>query len=229
VLEPHAKHPHYTQGLLWDDNDDLLSATFQWSITAEPIPYVPDEEYRNEIAVNTLNSHSHLFKVVTPIKVNQLKLLLAEHPNPALVQSVCHSLRHRFWPHADTQHKTYPAMWDNSHHLIKTQAERDFLATQIDKEVAAGRYSENFGPDLLPGMYCSPIHTVPKPGTDDLRLINDQSDGEFLPNSMISREDIAGTCMDGIKSLGASLRAFHHEYRDEVELVIHKSDVHGAY
>jgi hypothetical protein len=51
---------------------------------------------------------------------------------------------------------------------IKTQAEREFLEAQIDKEVAAKRYLEDFGPDLLPGMYCSPIHTVPKPGTDSL-------------------------------------------------------------
>ena len=71
-----------------------------------------------------------------------------------------------------------------------------------------GRYSEAFGPDLLPGMYSSPVHAVDKPGTTTFRLINDQSAGEFSPNSMIDSEDVAGTCMDGIKSLGASLHAF---------------------
>ena len=95
--------------------------------------------------------------------------------------------------------------------------------------MAAARYSENFGPDLLPGMYCSPIHTIPKPGTDTLRLINDQSDGAFSPNSMISHDDVAGTCMDGIKSLGASLRTFRREHGDQVELVIYKSNIQGAY
>jgi hypothetical protein len=115
------------------------------------------------------------------------------------------------------------------HRPIKSQIERDFLETQIDKEVAAGWYSQNFGPNLLPGMYCSPIHTVPKPGTNTLRLINDQSDGDFSPNSMISHDDIAGTCMDGIKSLGASLRAFRKEHGDHVQLIIYKSDIQGAY
>jgi hypothetical protein len=118
---------------------------------------------------------------------------------------------------------------DNSHRPIKTEGEHDFLKTQIDKEVATKRYSEDFGPELLPGMYCSPIHTVPKPGTDSLRLINDQSDGEYSPNSMINHDDIAGTCMDGIKSLGASLRAFRKEQGEDIQLVMYKSDIQGAY
>jgi len=37
VLEPHAKRPRYTHRLLRDDNDDILSATAQWSLTADPI------------------------------------------------------------------------------------------------------------------------------------------------------------------------------------------------
>jgi len=145
------------------------------------------------------------------------------------MKSICQSLRSGFWPCADTHHETYPITWDNSHRPIRTDTERNFLEDQIDKEVAAGRYSEDFGPDLLPGMYCSPIHTVPKPGTDTLRLINDQSDGDFSPISMINHDDIAGTCMDGIKSLGASLRAFRREHGDHVQLIMHKSDIQGAY
>jgi hypothetical protein len=173
--------------------------------------------------------HPHLFQIVTPIKVDRLECLLGEHPNPSLIKSVCRSLRTGFWPQANTHHKTYPVTWDNSQRTVKSQAEQEFLESQMDKEVASGRYSEDFGPDLLPGMYCSPIHTVPKPGTDTFRLINDQSDGEFSPNSMIDRNDIAGTCMDGIKSLGASLRAFRQENGDDIELIMHKSDVQGAY
>jgi hypothetical protein len=190
---------------------------------------VPLEEFDNLAAVNTINTHPHLFEITTPIRVDRFEELLSEHPNQLTVESVCYSLRHGFWPHAHTHHEEYPLTWDNSHRPIKTQAEREFLEAQIDKEVAAKRYSEDFGPDLLPGMYCSPIHTVPKPGTDSLRLINDQSDGEFSPNSMINRDDIAGTCMDGIKSLGASLRAFRREHGEHVQLIMHKSDIQGAY
>ena len=143
--------------------------------------------------------------------------------------SVCHSLQHGFWPHAHTCHEEYLVMWDNLHRPIKSKAECVFLEVQIDKEVAAEHYSEDFSPNLLPGMYCSPIHTIPKPGTDTLQLINNQSNGAFSPNSMLSHDNVARMCMDSIKSLGASLRAFCREQGDQVELVIYKSDIQGAY
>jgi hypothetical protein len=41
ALEPRAKRPRYTRGLLWDNDDDTLSATAQWSLTAKPVPSVP--------------------------------------------------------------------------------------------------------------------------------------------------------------------------------------------
>lgn len=229
MLEPHGKRPRYAQGLLWDNGDETLSATAMWSITAEPVPMVPAEEYENTAAVETIKTHPHLFAITTPIKVDRLEELLYEHPNQPTVESVCHSLCHGFWPHAHTQHERYPVTWDNSHRLIKTESERNFLNTQIDKEVATKRYSDDFGPELLLGMYCLPIHTIPKPGMDTLRLINDQSDGEYLPNSMINHEDIAGTCMDGIKSLRASLRAFQKEQGEDIQLVMYKCDIQGAY
>jgi hypothetical protein len=78
-------------------------------------------------------------------------------------------------------------------------------------------------------MYLLPLHTIPKEGSDGLQLINDQSAGEYSPNSMISCDDIAGTCMDGIKELGASLGAYWEENGSDVQLVIWKSDIHGAY
>ena len=65
-------------------------------------------------------------------------------------------------------HEEYPVTWDNLHCPIKSEAECVFLEAQIDKEVATEHYSEDFSPDLLPGVYCSPIHTIPKPGTNIL-------------------------------------------------------------
>ena len=126
-------------------------------------------------------------------------------------------------------HEEYLVTWDNSHRSIKSEVKCDFLEAQIDKEVTTECYSEDSGFDHLPGMYCSPIHTIPKPGMDTLRLINNQSNSNFSPNSMISHDDIARTCMDSIKSLGASLHAFHWEHGDHVELIIYKSDIQGAY
>jgi hypothetical protein len=40
-LEPCAKCPRYAQGLLWDDEDDVLSTTAQYSLTTAPVPQVP--------------------------------------------------------------------------------------------------------------------------------------------------------------------------------------------
>ena len=46
---------------------------------------------------------------------------------------------------------------------------------------------------------------------------------------MISRDDITGTCMDGIREFGASLLAYREIHGNDVQLVIWKSDIHGAY
>ncbi|OJA11010.1 hypothetical protein AZE42_13529, partial [Rhizopogon vesiculosus] len=45
----------------------------------------------------------------------------------------------------------------------KTDTQLQFLDAQIQEEVRAGRLSESFGTQLLPGMYSIPIHAVPKP------------------------------------------------------------------
>jgi hypothetical protein len=119
--------------------------------------------------------------------------------------------------------------WDFSDRPPKSDEHGAFIAKQVETEVHLGRYSDAFGPDLLLGMYSSPIHAVPKPGSDALRLINDQSAGEFSPISMIDSENVAGTCMDGIKLLGASLHAFCKAEGDDIELVMWKSDIQMAY
>jgi hypothetical protein len=46
--------------------------------------------------------------------------------------------------------------------------------------------------DLLPGMYSTPIHVVPKPHSTKLRLIVDHSAGSYSLNSMIDLSDTAG-------------------------------------
>ena len=46
---------------------------------------------------------------------------------------------------------------------------------------------------------------------------------------MILREDVAGTCMDGIRSPGTALLWFQEEYGDDIELVIYKSDISHVY
>ena len=227
-FEPRAKRPRYTRGLLWDAGDDRLSVTAQYSLTAAPVPRVPDKELENKELINTIKTHPHLFKIDCPILVDRFEELLASHPNQPFVKSVCRALREGFWPYADTKYGDYPTTWDFSEREPRDPEHALFIANQVEAEVQKGRYSEDFGPDLLPGMYSTPVHAVPKPGTDTFQLINDQSAGEFSPNSMIHLDDIAGTCMDGIKSLGTSLLAHRATFGDE-ELVIFKADIKEAY
>ena len=113
----------------------------------------------------------------------------------------------------------------NRNILPKVDRVQDFLLEQHEKEIKVGRFSEPFR-DLLPGMNVVPIHTIPKPG-DKLRLIVDHSASTCSINSMIDRESISGVKLDGIRTLGDSIRVFHVNYLDGLAplLVLWKSDV----
>lgn len=98
----------------------------------------------------------------------------------------------------------------------------------MQEEIRQGRVSESFGQQLLPGMYSVPMHTVPKPNTDKLRLVVDHTAGEYSLNSMIESDSIKGTKLDGLHSLGASLLQYRELHPDD-ELVMFKSDVSQAF
>lgn len=92
------------------------------------------------------------------------------HPNTPFVESVLTSLREGFWPWVDTRHGDgYPETWDNSWAPPASKAEQAFLANQRDVEIEKHRFSPQFGPDLLPGMYSTPVLAVPKPHSEKLR------------------------------------------------------------
>lgn len=99
------------------------------------------------------------------------------------MESVCTSLWEGFWPWANTQREEYPVTWDFTERPLKTECEASFLRDQRDIELRADRYSEDFRTHLLPGMYSTPIHTVSKPRSEKLRLVNDHSAGTFSLNS----------------------------------------------
>jgi len=194
-----------------------------------PLPRPPANEYNNQSLLDTVRNYAYLFETKVLIKVDHFKAMLRRHPNQPLVDSICRALREGFWPWADTHPLSYPESWDNSDRLIKSEPERLFINVQVTKEVGLGRYSQPFRPVFLPGMYSSPLHTVPKEGSTGFRLIKDQSDSIYSPNSMISRDNIAGTCMDGLKQLGASLHDFQRVHGDHMWLVMWKSDIQSAY
>ncbi|KZT19402.1 hypothetical protein NEOLEDRAFT_1077945 [Neolentinus lepideus HHB14362 ss-1] len=195
-----------------------------------PLPDVPEKELRNTAVTRTLTEYPHLFKIVTPINVDRFEELTQTHPNQPFVKSVCKGLREGFWSYADAFPDSYPDMFDNCAGGPKDERQARFMQDQRDDEIRQDRYSQTFGTNLLPGMYNIPIHAVPKPPIDSgkLRLVIDMSAGEFAPNSVISRESIAGLHLDGMRVLGEALIRFRAKYPN-VRLVMFKSDVSQAY
>ena len=228
--ENSPKRPKYLQRSVWANLDDLLpfSPTAASTVTDDPLPRPSREEFENTDAILTISKNPDLFRIITPINVDKFEQLLIAHPNQPFVESVCTSLREGFWPWACTQKEEYPITWDFSNRPPKNEHEAIFLRGQRDIEVAAERYSEDFGTDLLPGMYSTPIHAVPKPRSEKLRLVNDHSAGPFSLNSMIAREDIAGAKMDSIADLVEALLRYRADHLNK-KLVMFKSDVSAAY
>ena len=226
----HLKRPKYLERSVWanPDSSPSYSPTARCTLTNAPLPRPDPDEFDNTEAMTTIQQNPHLFRIVTPIKVNRFEELLATHPNQPFVESVCVSLREGFWPWAHTQRDLYPGTWDFSDRPPKTEREADFLRTQRDAEIAAGRFSEDFGPDLLPGMYSTPVHAIPKPRSEKLRLVNDHSAGPFSLNSMILREDVAGAQMDTVSNLVTALLRYRRLH-PVTPLIIFKSDVASAY
>ena len=226
ALERRGHRPRFARQLIWDAVPEEIGPTAMYSLTAEPLPRPPLSAFTKTL-LKTISENPDLFKITCLIHVNVFESLLIDHPNPLFCQSVFTGLREGFWPWPDKP-ENYPETHDNSCRPPKTDEDRIFLAHQVLSEQKAGRLSPPFGPDLLPGMYSPPVHTIPKPSSEKLRMVVDHSAGKYSLNSMIDPKDIAGVKLDGIHSLGASLRAFRVN-NPETDLVIFKSDVGAAY
>ncbi|KAH9950547.1 hypothetical protein B0H21DRAFT_674457, partial [Amylocystis lapponica] len=198
--------PRYLRGLLWSDGPPRVRLAADISLTEVPLPDVPEVFRQNSVVNQTLRARPDLFQIVTPIDVEEFEFLLGNHPNQPFVQSVLRGLREGFWPWAEMPGERYPDTWDASKPPPADPREAQFLRDQRDEEVSLGRFSPSFGTKLLPGMYSMPIHAVPKPRSDKLRLVTNHSAGEYSLNSMISHEAIAGVVLDSIPALGQMLR-----------------------
>ncbi|PBK87350.1 hypothetical protein ARMGADRAFT_856615, partial [Armillaria gallica] len=151
-----------------------------------PVPRPPAKEFENAEAIKTIEDHPQLFKITTPIKVDVLESYLEDHPNPGFVSSVMTALKEGFWPWADTHHTAdFPITLDNARMSPRSGMEQQFITKYRDEEIAAGRFSEGFGPNLLPGMYSTPVHAVPKPHSEDFHMVSNMSAGPHAPNRMI--------------------------------------------
>ncbi|KAJ7040083.1 hypothetical protein C8F04DRAFT_948817, partial [Mycena alexandri] len=200
-LEPRAKRPRYLRDFIWTGSDTHHSPTAKATEVDPPLPRPPLSEY-TPTALKTIGENEHLFKIISPIDADTFESLLTDHPNQPFVQSVLAGLRAGFWPWADTSPGVYPETYDVSDCPLNSEKERQFVRDQRDVELQLGRFSPSFGPDLLPGMYSMPIHVVPKPNSEKLRLIVNHKMGVFSLNSMIPRDAIAGSALDTLKNLG---------------------------
>ncbi|KAF8219372.1 hypothetical protein L208DRAFT_1551270 [Tricholoma matsutake] len=77
-------------------------------------------------------------------------------------------------------------------------------------------------------MHASPIHAVPKPHSEKLHMVINQSMGKFATNTMIKCEDIKGFPLDNMRHLGAGLLVRHCAAPSHL-FIIFKSDVMEAY
>ena len=73
-----------------------------------------------------------------------------------------------------------------------------------------------------------PIHTVPKPHSEDLRLVTDHSAGPFSLNSMIDHTCVTGFPLDNMHHLGEMLLNTRRSIGN-VLLTLWKSDIADAY
>ena len=115
---------------------------------------------------------------------------------------MCRGLREGFWPYAKIDPDA-PKTFDYSKRDlddIGAAAVRDLC----EEEIKASRYSEPFGPDLLPGMYSQPIGVVPKPHSADLCIVIDQSVGPHSLNSWMLKSNVS-ICLDNLQDFGSIL------------------------
>ena len=165
--EPRPFHdPKHRWHLVWcDENvcDDSLSPCVHDTFFAPPVPQPSIAKSNNFVARATLRSHPYLFLIVTPINVDRFAMLLTTHPNQPSVKSVCHALRHGFWPWAETTNENYPTTSDHPNQPPQSNHHLDFITKQFCEEEACGHFSPSFRSKLLPGMYSVPVHAVPKP------------------------------------------------------------------
>ena len=223
--------PKYLRYNLWGADQCLpitIAEWSKWSESAIPLPRPPKAELENHEVRKTLASHPHLFAVNTPINIDRFEELLVTHPNRPFVESVLTGLREGFWPWASTQKDGFPP----KHHEMPTGRHTDkhltFFRTQLEHEQGHRRYSQSAGGNLLPGMFCMPIYPVPKPDSEDLRLVNDYSAGPFSLNLMVDHNRVTGYPLDNLHLLGQMLLDLRNA-ADGLDLNMWKSDIAEAY
>jgi hypothetical protein len=226
--ELYGLQPKYLRHNLWEEELILSDTTAEWSERAKPLPRPPLSEILNSVSSKTIAEHPDLFQIRTPINVDVFESLLKDHPNPLFVKSVCEGLREGFWPWADTLSDGFPVTHDEARPMPSDDKQARFIREQCSLEQSKGRYSRSFGTELLDGMYAMPIYAVPKPHSEDLRLVTDHSAGPFSLNNMIDHTQVTGFPLDNMRHLGEMLLDVRRSIGN-VPLTMWKSDIAEAY
>jgi len=197
--------PRYLRHNLWTPDADTLVTAAEWTLLAEALPRPSKPEFENLAVMQTILQNPVLFELVMPVNVEALEALSFSHPNRAFVSSILEGLHEGFWPWATTVKEGYPITWDESKHIQLSLEKEEFLTKQLEHEVSLNRMSQEFGTELLPGMYCMPNYVVPKPHLIDWHLVNDLSAGLFSLNSMVDHQSVTSYPMDNLAQLGELL------------------------
>ena len=83
--EARGMAPKYLRYNLWDPASDFTPNTADWTELAKPLVGLPELELKDEAVTKTLRENSHLFKIVTPVRVEVFESYLSTHPNWAFV------------------------------------------------------------------------------------------------------------------------------------------------
>ena len=155
--------PRYLHYNLWTLEADPRVTVAEWTCHAKALPRPLEGEWRNGAACKMLGRRPDLFRIVCPVKVDEVEKLTMAHLNRSFVGLVLESLRHGFWPWASTLKDGYLVTHDKSLQIDFSEEKREFVETQLKHEQGMDRMSQSFGKVLLPGMYCMPQYVVPKP------------------------------------------------------------------
>ncbi|EGF97942.1 uncharacterized protein MELLADRAFT_84147 [Melampsora larici-populina 98AG31] len=210
----------FLQGYVWDGVNSLGSSpAIESSLFAAPFRNAPSlSEDVNTAFV--LKQYNHLFKIVTPIKVDKMETLLVNHPNRPFVLSALKGLREGFWPNSSIPSST---VVDGPNH-VTCGSNQTLLEEQCQEEIDKGRYSEEFT-TLLLGMKVIPLLMVSKKDSTKMRVCSNMSAGRPSPNDLIDKDSIP-VAYDSLRNFIPYLIQMKEK---EGDVILFKSDIEGAF
>jgi hypothetical protein len=209
---------------VWDfEEDEVQSPAAAFSVSAAPLPRPPADWLQRPLYQAKLQLLAPHFETRSTIRVNRLSHMLKslDHPNPIFVESVVLSLRDGFWPPMKSLPDAVVEL--DNHGTCAMQPDK--LRELRDTELAQGRFAGPFATN--PGLLVNPLGLVPKPRSDKLRLITDQSAGRPSLNDRIDK-DRCRVSYDSLHHFAPSLVGAHRRHAVE-GLVVWKSDAKAAF